>query len=770
MRKIIQNTSLIGIMLLSNFNFCNATFKFSGNKATLGLSGTNAKLILNENISGFDGTLKLRTAASDNIKSINSETISFTDGSVQVGNSIVDLSGGTYDPQNAGTDSITLNNGNVFSVSSGTTIEHGIIVGASQTVDIIGTPNFSSAVTLNAGAILKLGIQHKLTQNIAMAANSIVELTDDLSLKDGIKFTGAGISGGSATIDLKKYSLEIGSSDSGSAWTGKTTFKRAQDIQLNGPAALTGSWCFITDSTDKESVLNGNGNILDLSTGGKITVGPDHTLYISDMHIKGFGANADAFDLTDTATAPGTVVLSNVTLELSANYLHNQGSIKVKGDNVRIIVGKVGGGAPYTFTVDENASLITTVKGLFEVDGQVLIYETLGGDNTNPFFKIVAGPTTSELVSADVASNGGIIRSAISDAISVDTEIDAVVNNGSTVTLTSNYDLFTNAASPGVAPTGRIVINNTSGLAKIITLDGSNYAWQFPGGTAAVLKIAADTTVTLANVVLKNFSLNNIEFGHATSSVLNFGDGVVMHLGADQTLPITNNGTRSLVFVGNATILGNGQTVTLTAGSSIVQQTAAKTLTIENLNIQTEHATGLACSSSTAIINLKDSRVVVNQAGYTLNTGSMDIEGTCAIASRVTNAAAGTANFSLATTGTLQIKSGAKLEVGRGINFQYQPLVTLNLLTDTPTEFSRLHLLFADPSSTLYLNGCTFTSTNTPVRFTKGNLIIDNKVQLNANFATAGLEAEIGTAMNVEILAGGNFNIDGNLKYIATTI
>lgn len=762
--SLIKHFFLISLI----FNSCKSAFKFSGNNSALGLSSTNSSLILNQNITNFNGTLNLRTATGDNIKSTVAETISFANGSVKTGTSNIDISGGSYNPQVSGTDQITLNNGHILSISAGTTVQHDIIITSSAIASIIGAPTFSSPITLDAAgtSFLNLGIQHKLNQNINYGASGgTVNLTDDLALQDGIRLVPGG--SGTSILDLDYHTLEIGSSAASSAWTGILTFKHAQDIQLNGPVNLTGTWSFV--NSGEISTINGNGNILDLSGGGKLTVAVNHTLYINDLHIKGLGIGAGQLDPADDATTPGTIVLSNVTLDLDANYLHDIGAIKIRGDNCRIIVGKPAGGAPYTFTVDVNASLLGTVKEMFEVDGQALIYETLGGFNTNPFLKDVGAGPVPLVLTTDYASNGGVIRSAISDVAIVNTVIYATNN---TQILTDNYDLFTNIATPDIAPTNRIVVNNISGGARTLTIDGSGYVWTFPNNTTAkVLKIAADTTVTLENVILENFSLDNVEFMHATSSVLKFGTNANISLKRNLSLPASG---RNLIISGGAKILGNGHTITVTANQGIYVE--ASSLNIFNTILNIQHITGISCSSAASEIKLQDSKVIINQAGFSCfdngstNNAGLTIDGICNIESAVTNAMDGITNFDFITTGTITIMPTGRLNINRGINFRYMPSPTLNLLTPTPTEFTRRHIDFIAPSSTLSLNGCTFTSTTTPVRFTKGNLIIDNKVQLTADFTTVGLEAEIGSAVNVEILAAGSLNIDGKVKYITTAV
>lgn len=737
MRKSLKKLYIPILLIFFSPTF--TAIKFSGTGGSLNLDQTNSSLALSTALNDFNGILKIRTAAGaeDNVVGPSSN-INFTSGTLQLNANATIFTGAYVPGATTVADTITLNNNDILEMFAGDTLSQTVTVAASSTATISGATIFANAITLTgASSTLNLGLRHKLNQDITLNSGKIV-LLDDLSLKDGIRFLGTG------TVDLDRKSLKIGASNT--AWTNPVlTFNNAQDIQLNGRTALTGTWSFQT-TIDTESIINGNGNVLDLSGGGVIQVGSGHTLYISDVHIKGVGG-ANGFDLFDHATTPGVVVLSKVTIELASNYIHDSGKIQIAGDLVTVI----SGGA-YTFTV-------AGANTYLNVDGVALYYETLGGTNTSPFIATTGTINTT---------NAGVIRSTISDTQPVDIVVDAVTET--TRTFTRHIDLRTIEKI--------VVTNSASPTAHTVTIDGSNYIWEFPMNNNSVITVANNTTVTLTNVILKNFNFAKYTLG--TGSALRFGDGVIIELGEHANDSI-NNSSKTFNCVGNLIFRGFGKRLEINNGGLLFTGGATlgaeKTLTFENTELLITDSASINCTEVYSKIKLKNSSIVVKNingaAGFTYGTGSIDIEGNCAIEGFATDATDGIVKFDWTSTGTLTIKSGATLKMNRGLNFQYKPAI---LGTHNNWADSKRHLKMEDYSSTLFCDGCTITSTATGLALDRGNLLINNRVLLTAStnntISPTGtyLEAaELGSALNIEIFAASLFDLDGNVQYSLTS-
>ncbi len=1052
----MKKNLLIKIHLLTLFFVTpsiECAFKFSNPNATLAFDQTNSTLTINTSITGVDGRIKLRTTTGTtdgNVKSATgAETISFSGGSILQDANQIDLTGGTYDPKTGSTrDAISLGNGQIMSVGKGTMVYADVAVANGATATILGSPTFVSSVSLgNSSSVLNLAIQNKLNKDIVLNSGKLV-LQDNLELADGVRIWGTG------TVDINYQSLRFGTQVNSSVFSQDLIFWRAKDITLNGPVTLAGSWSFLTNSTDNESVINGNGNILTLNN-GKLIVGDasaGHTLYISDLYIKGvsttnsystvgltksqyaalsglagstvtagnssydagftaigtgpstlsnynqivvydgsetasstpylcgiskgnvanrtavstdptvsvmtgvsnvghydfdigtdsrclffspgfggnvyisngfFNANPNlvslsaiapniyrtvtigdssnvyavtnagtqvdkwsgsgqswsvfssgltnvvdiaasndgvvwivdnqagtyklykqsaagaigtatqltipenpttythvgqvrnaiavkgsssklnalycgasgqvyyssngisftslgnfgatgvavgaqgtlAFTGPNDASTPGyanglaifvkpsgtsslftlydggatdanrgKVVLSNVTLELTANCIQSAGHITFKGDNCKIVTG------------GNKTINITTSNAPIEVDSVALTYDTLDGTNKSPFTG-----------TAVTLTNGGTVRSASQPG---ETIIDANLYNGSSApTLIQNYSLSQKNG-------GITVTNGTGAASQTVTINGGNYFWDFPGGMTAVLTIADKVTVTLTNVILKNFSLSNVSFGGASAALV-FGDGCVIELGADQSL---TTGQGAWLFSGNATIRGMGQTITLNNTDSIRQNMANKTLTISSTILKSLSSLSLGCASLGKIV-LSNSTLQINTGGFTWSTGNLDISGYSKLASMNITTSGGSANFNLTTSGQMTVTSGSTLEFGRAINFAYSPTTTGDTGGITGTIAKRHFALGAsgDASATLYANNCSIDSTAVGMALDRGNLVVENKVNWTAS-TTASYESEIGSSLNLEILSAAVLSLDGGIKYTVTTV
>ncbi len=715
-------------LLVLTLIFCgqqvNAGLKFSSRESTIKLKDSNAILKLETPITGFNGTLKIDGKTNNSLQgSTVTDKITFSEGVVAAGANKFVLSG-TYDPTSG--DTITLGDNSTLEVATGV-IGQSIIINGTTGADslITGQPIFSSDLVLTSSLnFLKIGIQNKLSKNITMNGGTVT-LIDDLSLQDGKKFVGDG------TVDIGNCTLTLDNT-SGAAWTGTLTFKNARDIQLTGFTQLDGEWIF--GDVSGTSHLNGNGNVLDVSGGGTITVAQGHTLYLSDIHIKGLGSGLGNFSINNTG---GVIKMSNVTMELGADYAHSSGVIYIQGDNCRVISAATNGGN-YTFDVSGTGTKIT-------VDHSVLEYETLEEQNLSPFTFTDAGNQKNLI-------NGGVLRSAVLDTAQGDIIFDSA---NATNSLSANYNLTSQSL---------LIFTNSLGGAHNLTLDGHGYHLQFPDGATGLMQIANDLTVTLENVVLKDFNPLVVTYG--TNAALKFGDGVIVELGQDATL---NGSSVAWNFTGNATLDGFGHTVILTASSNRITVTGAKTLKIQNTKLLIDQATALSCLTYDAKIALQDCDLCVDKNNYTFALGSIDVGGLTRLRGCDSTNPGGIPAFNFSTTGTLTVQRASTLALLGDLEFKYMATPTPGATPSAATlAASKRHLKLNDPSSTLLLNCSTLTSTTTGLALDYGNLIVEDKVIFNIN-STSGSEAEFGTALDVNIKSGAILEVGGPLKYISTT-
>ncbi len=300
-----------------------------------------------------------------------------------------------------------------------------------------------------------------------------------------------------------------------------------------------------------------------------------------------------------------------------------------------------------------------------------------------------------------------------------------------------------------------------------MTVDGLGYFLQFPDSAVGMFQIANDLTVTLENVVLKDFNYNVVSYG--TGSALNFGNGVVMELNSDTTIGSSDN---PWTFTGNAIIEGYGHTIFLKDIANRITINGPYTLKIQNARLQIAHESALSCLSHDAKIELQDVDVCIEEPGYTFALGNIDIKGNVRFRGCNATTPGGSSLFTYSTTGTLSVLKAATLEIVGDINFSYQATPKPSDGTTSPSsqdyKESKRKLVLSDPSATLHLNSCTLTSTATGIALDYGNLVIEDKVVLDID-PTPGSEAEFGTSLDVNIKAGATLEVGGPLKYVPST-
>ncbi len=111
----------------------------------------------------------------------------------------------------------------------------------------------------------------------------------------------------------------------------------------------------------------------------------------------------------------------------------------------------------------------------------------------------------------------------------------------------------------------------------------------------------------------------------------------------------------------------------------------------------------------------------------------------------------GTNSFIYRSTVPSYITSGACLKFNPGTTFDYRPSTT-----GTPNLLAKDLLIMQDSTSQLYLDGCSLKTTQTGIRFTRGQLLLDNKIAMTSN-----------AQLQISYLES---NVSINYGYYATTV
>lgn len=320
MRKL--KLSLLVFLFIANIN---ATISFSRQDARIRLNN-NAILNIGNTISGWSGTLEKRDGAS-----VAGQNINFEEGILLTETSEGFLTG-LYN--SAGADSIELQGNGRFNGEPGTVVNQFKVRGQNNRLE--GQSLFNSQIDFfDASTTLTIALQSKLNQSLNLNGGTL-RLEDDLHLADDVYLLGTG------TVFLNKKALNLPGNNT--TWTTDLDFEEALDIKLNSKTILNGKWSFKNDG-----LINGNGNILDVSGGGQLELKSNSTLSLVDLYLKGIDSNTFVF-IDDSAI----VYMSNVDVELEGNVSMTQGGIYVEGTTTFLL-------KTYDWLFDDSATL--TIDG-----------------------------------------------------------------------------------------------------------------------------------------------------------------------------------------------------------------------------------------------------------------------------------------------------------------------------------------------------------------------------------------------------------------------
>jgi len=487
-----------------------------GQMSTINLnSGSN--FIMQSPLSNFSGML-IRNSGS----TISGQTITFARGTFEdLGNSLVLTA--TLVPA---TNSLDLLGSNSLVAARGRVYQNIRISGVNNRIE--GQPLFNSDINfLSLSSGLTIAIQSNCNGNINLNGGSL-RLEDNLSFADSKQILGSGV------VALNGNKLRFGSKPL--TFTNPIYWDSANDIELNGKTSLSSLWTF-----SQTSILNGNGNILDLSLGGSLAVENGSVLYLTDVVIKGIGGNLATNNFLMNGIN-SQIRTSNVTFELDGNITTTAGGIYVEGPTT--IVGK---GCTWTFSQQGSLTVdsITLWKDL--LDARYGSNVAFGSATPNVNFTLTSSGTiklvaNEDILMSDTTYLSGVITSSI-------TYLDVKISN-------TMADIWSNYLTTSAYLDNRITIT-------------VNDVWAHTSATAY------DTLNTRITV-----TMNDIWSSYLVTSadVISLNEKVygTSYTGTSGSITLNNQ------TANNFTILDTGVTLSLTIANGSILNCAAQDIILRS--------------------------------------------------------------------------------------------------------------------------------------------------------------------------------------------
>lgn len=448
---------------------------------------------------------------------------------------------------------------------------------------------------------------------------------------------------------------------------------------------------------DGNAVFCGSGNVLTLSKTGALVSGSGKTLNLVDIVIKGLATSAGQLVFQDHAS---TISCVDVVLHFDSNYVFTVGTMHFNG-------------APSTMITGANIVSFKN-QGSLVVDGVSLFYDTLASPDLHNIQPWIADGALF------VSLNGG----RICPVSSIEKEGDVLLD------LRINYLI----QAESLSSTRRFIFRGQRAFGSALTLDGAGFVVQMPRSRSGVIIVPDGKSVTLQNIVLRDFAPEHICLGVGASLV--FGDGVLLQLSDDCIL------TGELNFAGKAMIDGRYKRLDFGGrAEAVITVASGGALKIVNTNLTGLSGFCLAGSSSDAHIQLYSSTLQLSSDAC-FSTGCLDIYNDVYVS--------GLGNeFSFASAGTLTIHRGAQLCIDSGVTFKY----------DSPGATG---LVFDDATARIFLQNATFASGRAGLFLSKGTVVIGGMSFFEAK---ASGVMSIATDMDVNVQNGATLEVAGTVIY-----
>ena len=672
---------------------------------------------------GFKGQLDEQSGAN-----VRGESITFTSnslGSMNIADTTIELSS-AYNGD--ASQEFTIASSKLLRINTGILSKRILATGTSDcrlegdfifsVDDSTTTPN----VELNDSTTnLTVALTNKLNSFVKMNGGTIT-LDSDLKFADTKYPDGLGI------VDLNQNTVSFGGQDL--TLTHSIHWKRSTDVVLNSRTDLHGTWTFEGVGNPKVATLQGNGNVLDLNETGTIWIKDGTTLQMTDVKLKGLGLDKGSIVFEDTDSV---LKLSNVVIELSANYTVTMGNVYVEGP---------------TTIITRDKYLDFDMKGSLSVDGQTMYYDTLGyEDNGNIRFGHVglsdpAFDSNNNAANLYLDTGSQIVRKEIEELGDIYWGGTGGNQWPASATVTLKKDMY-------VCTDRKLYVQDN----RAMTLEGHGCALEFSKDDG-IINIASGSSIAFQNIVLRNFSPQHI----TGSGSYTFGNDVIIELAPTDTDIATNKSVIPLTTgwdfntaSGKFLIDCKGNILQIGSGGSIYISGDGGELTIQNGTIQSlsTHA-DLYCEKTIDTINLKDMTLLLD-GNFTVTQGIFNFYNNVVVKGLTATSSDHIFTWATGTTSS-QIKTDASLTFDHNVTFSY-----------ASTAPSKVGITMADETAALVFNGSALHSTLTGLRLATGNLFIDNRVTFTSEGRNTGEAIELGSNLNVEMLSGALLDVYGRI-------
>jgi hypothetical protein len=470
--------------------------------------------------------------------------------------------------------------------------------------------------------------------------------------------------------------------------------------------------------------MNGYGNILDITAGGNITVGPNHTLYITGVTIKGLGIGFGSISLDQTAE----IKLTSSTIMLSNNFVLPLGTITIISSDCKMIIK------------DKHYFVVTGPSGTLKVDGVMFQYETIGNAPIYPPpFGVYPGGHISLINSGNITCSKfesmiGEIQFSIPQSLG----INYVTGN---VNMNQRTKIH--------------FINENPSVKKPMILDCLGKRVSYSQGENSSVTIDENIDLTIRNLTADDLSFEKLNLlgSGATKAKINYGDNINHLLGKDFTISDTN-----LSIVGNVKVFGNNHVINTTGSRNIIVS-EGKTLSIHDATLNLTCSDSIVLLGDNSKISFNNVLVNVSNNGWLIDKGNIETKGYVEFATIKKYSENCYLNFS--TSGNWNVVEKSKLFLSDGIELLYSPSRTS---TSESNESLKRHFVLNDNSSCLSLTNCAIEVDSCGLAFDQGSILINNNVRFEISL-TPLASLDLGDDLQVTINSGANMYVTGSVNY-----